>query len=42
MPPPDQPIQGTIGYHLRTGKHDITLWDWQQYMNFADRHLGRR
>lgn len=41
MPSPDSPvIHGTIGYHIRTGKHDITLYDWQQYMNFADRFWG--
>lgn len=40
MPEPDQPIaSGQIGYHLRTGKHDLKLYDWQQYLNFADRHL---
>ena len=38
MPAPEQPLQaGTIGYHLRTGKHGITPYDWQQYLNFADR-----
>lgn len=40
FPPPDAPLQGgCIGYHLRTGKHDLTLYDWQRYMDFADRHL---
>jgi len=39
MPPVDSPVGGTIAYHLRTGKHDITAYDWAQYLKFADRHL---
>ena len=39
MPPADQPAGDTVRYHLRTGKHDITAYDWQQYLEFAARHL---
>ena len=39
MPSPDTPLQnGSIGYHLRTGKHDLTEYDWKCFMDFADRH----
>jgi hypothetical protein len=42
MPPPDHPVGQTIGYHLRSGKHDITAYDWARYLDFADQHFDRR
>ncbi|MDC2621171.1 acetylxylan esterase [Bacteroides ovatus] len=40
MPAVNQPIlSGTIGYHIRSGKHDINLYDWTQFVKFADKHL---
>ncbi|MFT7632356.1 MAG: hypothetical protein ACI87E_003408 [Mariniblastus sp.] len=40
---PDQPVRvGCRAYHVRSGAHDITLYDWGQYMEFAGRHLKSR
>jgi acetyl esterase/lipase len=33
------PVGDLIGYHMRTGKHGVTAYDWQQYLNFATRHF---
>lgn len=40
MPDPDVPdAENSIAYHVRTGKHNILAFDWQQYISFMDRHL---
>lgn len=39
MPVVNTPVGQTIGYHLREGGHDILLYDWEQYMNFIDKHI---
>ena len=41
LPAVDAPAHGRIGYHLRSGKHDLLRADWLHYMDFADRHLLR-
>lgn len=42
LPALDQPVGDRIGYHYRTGEHDVLPYDWERYMDFADRHYGRR
>jgi len=41
MPAVGDPITGILGYHIRPGKHDLTLYDWEQYIQFADLHFGK-
>ncbi|MGQ9730431.1 MAG: glucuronyl esterase domain-containing protein [Candidatus Zipacnadales bacterium] len=40
MPGINQPVHGQIGYHIRSGPHDVTTYDWEQYLAFADKHFG--
>ncbi|HNQ74146.1 MAG TPA: acetylxylan esterase [Verrucomicrobiota bacterium] len=41
QPAPDQPVGDFIAYHLRSGPHDVTEYDWRQWLQFADRHFLR-
>ena len=41
MPGLDQPVQkGAVGYHIRSGGHNLTQYDWQRFMDFADMHFA--
>ncbi|WP_273568009.1 alpha/beta hydrolase family protein [Maribacter halichondriae] len=35
MPKVNTPIQNTVAYHIRTGVHDVTDYDWEQYIKWA-------
>ena len=34
-------LSGQIGYHYRSGDHDVLPYDWEQFLAFADRHLKK-
>jgi hypothetical protein len=36
-PEPEVSVGGRIGYHARTGPHDILSYDWQRFMDFSDK-----
>lgn len=39
FPPVETPVGEQIRYHIRKGKHDITMYDWMEYIAFADKHF---
>jgi hypothetical protein len=42
LPSPETPMhEGQIGHHIRTGEHNLTLYDWNCFLDFADRHGWR-
>ncbi|MCK0191595.1 acetylxylan esterase [Arenibacter sp. F20364] len=36
MPKINEPVHNTVSYHIRTGKHDVTDYDWENYIKWAN------
>ena len=41
MPGLRTPVGDAVRYHIRDGKHDVTAYDWEQYLKFADAQWRR-
>lgn len=39
MPAPDQPIVHQVAFMYRTGEHQITPYNWDVFLEFADLYL---
>jgi hypothetical protein len=39
MPDENKPVLSSISYHIRSGGHDVTAYDWERYLDAADKHM---
>lgn len=41
LPPVNQPVWvGNMAYHVKTGGHSLTEYDWEQFCRFFKEHMG--
>lgn len=38
-PAVNQPVLGRVSYHVRSGVHSVTDFDWEQYLRFCDQYV---
>jgi hypothetical protein len=38
-PAVNQPVLGRVSYHVRSGAHSVTDFDWEQYLRFANAYV---
>ncbi len=41
MPPQNHLMSSRLGYFIRPGRHDMTVTEWEAWMDFCDKHLRR-
>ena len=41
-PEVNQPVLGRVSYHVRSGAHSVTDFDWEQYLRFCDEYVKGR
>jgi len=41
VPPLGKLVDSRLGYFIRGGKHSMTKQDWEAFLEFADKHLGK-
>jgi hypothetical protein len=39
VPAVNRPVLSNIGFHVRPGPHEVYRYDWECYLDFADKHL---
>src|SRR5690554_529167 len=43
LPPPSTPIiESPLAYHIREGEHNLTEYDWRNFLKFADFHFRKK
>jgi hypothetical protein len=42
LPEIEKPVLSRIAYHIRSGPHDITLYDWTRFLDWADQWVARK
>jgi hypothetical protein len=38
-PAANQPVLGRVSYHVRSGQHSVTAFDWEQYLRFCNAYV---